>query len=421
MKIDTTINEKQEIVITLQGRLDANSSKELSEIFIKSTEHGYVNILINCKNLEEMSSAGLDFLIKNYKKFNELHGRLSLTNTSYELEKFLNEESATSLLYNRNHLEKQKTAETPNNLARINNTVLKYYKLKNTNQDLLEAFGNPDKFYFKEFSKEEPFLLRYSQNDIGLGLGAMSYDVNGTKDNFSEFLNIGEYTFHIPPNKNAVPDYQKINGKKNQFYKIHSLYGLRASNSFAHYVKFNSENASPLKMSSLIYSLMEFTSCNAVSFVICGKLSKLSSLRLISPMFSNQYNDVFNKASFDKNFKLINQDKYKGHTALLVGFAINQANVIIKKFLKPYASHSSLHTHIHALIFDRGTTNFSQNFLQDFSKDATPSDIISLLIKKGGAVDLCHLINDEINNMETCFLEGICYFNILKEFRTGEF
>ena len=48
MDFDTSVNNKQEFVISLGGRLDANTAKDLAFVLSKSLDYGYTNILIDC-------------------------------------------------------------------------------------------------------------------------------------------------------------------------------------------------------------------------------------------------------------------------------------------------------------------------------------------------------------------------------------
>ena len=72
--VDTNVNNEKEFVIAIGGRLDANTAKDLNNILSKTLDNGYTNVLIDCANLKEISSAGLDFLLKNHTKFNEFNG-----------------------------------------------------------------------------------------------------------------------------------------------------------------------------------------------------------------------------------------------------------------------------------------------------------------------------------------------------------
>ena len=415
MKVDTNVNNEKEFVIAIGGRLDANTAKDLNNILSKTLDNGYTNVLIDCANLKEISSAGLDFLLKNHNKFNEFNGSLVLKNTSYELEKILNKENASSIIYGKTSSHSV-VVDKHNKFIKDDNTIYKYYKaLYHTPNTTLEAFGNPDKFEFQEFAPTDPFLLQYSPSTIGLGLGSLSYDIKTSHDSFGEFLNIGNYTFHMPPKDNCYPDYQKVNNiNENSIYKIHTLYALRAYNDFCNVINFSNEDNNSLNLSDLLKVLMNQTKSKAISFVICGKIKNFCGVKLTKAILASKNNNIFSINNFNNNFKIITQDDYHNHIAILVGFAINNTNKIISKFLKPYyGSNPSLFTHIHSLIFNYQPLKFSY-------KDSV-NDLIEAFMRDNKALDLCHIINDPINNNETSFVDGICYFNSLNEFKTGEF
>ena len=330
------------------------------------------------------------------------------------MEKIISKENATSIIYGKNQINNQ-VVDKPNQFLKIDNTIFKYYKsLYSHTTANLNAFGNPDKLENLEFTDYDPFLLQYSEDTIGLGLGSLSYDIKNSHDSFGEFINIGKYTFHIPPKQNALPDYQKITNIQGQsYYKLHALYGLQSSNSFDNVVKFANEDNKAIVLSSLLNMLMKLTKSQAISFVICAKINTFSGIKLINPILNSKSNNVFSHNDFTKNFKILTHNDYGNHIALIVGFAIKGTNTLIGKFLKPYDLTNSLYTHIHSLIFNYQPIKFSYR--------DNVNNIIDSFIKDNKALDLCHIINDYANKNETSLTEGICYFNSLNEFKTGEF
>lgn len=416
-------NYKQNVVIALNGRLDANTVKDLDLALSSSLDKGYTNILIDAQNLYEISSAGLDFLSLNLRKFKEFNGSISFKNTSYKLNKALSnigQEDKPQKLESESYKNLEETIK-PNVFMKSSATTYKYYKTKTkSNFIALEAYGNPNKLASRRFSISDPFFIQYGKDSIGLGLGTLSYDLKGSGNMFGEFLNIGNYTFHIPSNVSSLPDYQKIQGAPidDNFVRVNALYGLRSSNNFDNFINFSNDVDKSLNLSNLIKVLMEQEKSSAISFMIVGHLSSFSAIKLSSSVFSSssyakKNSSIYDKSTFNNNFKFLLGDKYVNHTAILIGFAIKNANTVIRNFLKPYGDDDTLFTHIHALVFNYQPLNFSP-FM-------TANDIMSIFMRDNKALDLCHIINDDVHDRETSFSSGICLFSSLKEFKTGEY
>lgn len=75
------IIEKREngtAIFALNGRLDSNTSPEFDEKIIESIENGTRFIVVDCKALDYITSAGLRILNKTAKKLKQLDGKIVL-------------------------------------------------------------------------------------------------------------------------------------------------------------------------------------------------------------------------------------------------------------------------------------------------------------------------------------------------------
>ena len=75
------IIEKREngtAIFSLNGRLDSNTSPEFDEKITQSIENGTRFIIVDCQNLDYITSAGLRILNKTAKKLKQLDGKIVL-------------------------------------------------------------------------------------------------------------------------------------------------------------------------------------------------------------------------------------------------------------------------------------------------------------------------------------------------------
>ena len=75
------IIEKREngaAIFSLNGRLDSNTSPEFDEKITDSIENGTRFIVVDCENLDYITSAGLRILNKTAKKLKQLDGKIVL-------------------------------------------------------------------------------------------------------------------------------------------------------------------------------------------------------------------------------------------------------------------------------------------------------------------------------------------------------
>ena len=79
MKIIHEIKENT-IILTLDGELDASSSVMLDEELSDPEIMEYSKILVDCKNLHYISSAGLGVFISHLQRFEDAHIKLIFYN-----------------------------------------------------------------------------------------------------------------------------------------------------------------------------------------------------------------------------------------------------------------------------------------------------------------------------------------------------
>lgn len=81
MQIKSDISSKN-IVISLIGRLDTITSPQLEEEINSSSLENIETVILDLKELEYISSAGLRVVLMIHKKMNKLGGQLKLINVN---------------------------------------------------------------------------------------------------------------------------------------------------------------------------------------------------------------------------------------------------------------------------------------------------------------------------------------------------
>ncbi|WP_348663771.1 anti-sigma factor antagonist [Chlamydia vaughanii] len=76
-------------VLHLQGKLDGISSPEVQESISQSLSSGTKNIVLDCTNLDYMSSAGIRVLLQSYHQVGKHSGKIVLTSVPKTIEQTL--------------------------------------------------------------------------------------------------------------------------------------------------------------------------------------------------------------------------------------------------------------------------------------------------------------------------------------------
>jgi anti-sigma B factor antagonist len=94
------ISERKEgsaMIVGFSGRLDANTSQELQDKLIKIVDNGENALVINCTQLEYVSSAGLRVFLTVLKKLTSINGKLALFGCKDSIKQIFDISGFTSL------------------------------------------------------------------------------------------------------------------------------------------------------------------------------------------------------------------------------------------------------------------------------------------------------------------------------------
>ena len=84
-------------VISLKGRLNVTTSAELEKIFDALLSEGRTKILVECRELEYISSAGLRVLLTAAKQFKKISGEIALSSLSQNVKQVFEISGFTSI------------------------------------------------------------------------------------------------------------------------------------------------------------------------------------------------------------------------------------------------------------------------------------------------------------------------------------
>jgi len=84
MKIKIEQNEK-EVVVMLQGELDTLATTEMSEELNRVTDLTNLQLIIDCKDLEYISSSGLRFFMQLKRNSEQRGGSIQLRNLNEDV------------------------------------------------------------------------------------------------------------------------------------------------------------------------------------------------------------------------------------------------------------------------------------------------------------------------------------------------
>ncbi len=84
-------------VISLSGRLNVTTTAELEQVFTKLLEEKQTKVLVECRELEYISSAGLRVLLTAAKQFKKISGEIALAGLSRNVKQVFEISGFTSI------------------------------------------------------------------------------------------------------------------------------------------------------------------------------------------------------------------------------------------------------------------------------------------------------------------------------------
>ncbi len=85
------------VVISLKGRLNVTTTAELEQVFAKLIEEKQSKVLVECRELEYISSAGLRVLLTAAKQFKKISGEIALAGLSQNVKQVFEISGFTSI------------------------------------------------------------------------------------------------------------------------------------------------------------------------------------------------------------------------------------------------------------------------------------------------------------------------------------
>lgn len=98
--MEITQQKKDDVnIISINGRLDASTANSLEESLEPFNQQQKIKLVVNCEQLEYISSAGLRVLLACAKQFQKNHSRISLTTLNANVKQVFEISGFTSIFH----------------------------------------------------------------------------------------------------------------------------------------------------------------------------------------------------------------------------------------------------------------------------------------------------------------------------------
>ena len=84
-------------IVEIKGRLDVTTASDLEQVFTKLLSENQNKVLVECRELEYISSAGLGVLLNAAKQYNKVSGQIMLAGLSQNVKQVFEISGFTSI------------------------------------------------------------------------------------------------------------------------------------------------------------------------------------------------------------------------------------------------------------------------------------------------------------------------------------
>lgn len=403
--------EGELLELRLHGRIDAGWGEHLSNTIEKAVRAGSHRIVLNCSEVNYISSLGIGVIVSQYNMLKSVNGSLAVTQPSKFMRQILTTVGLAGILID--GVEAPEVAVRAAARREVRGAAA--YELYRQRVEMplsCRLIGDPGKLTTTGFVAGDCSTVPFPSGTFGLGLGAFGGGFEDCASRFGEFLAAGGCAVVLPTNEpHAVPDYVLQDG--DLIPRIETLYALTGDGDFSTMVRFDAlaDGSGSLTASELITTLLDLSSETAIAFVMLAEtacivgtsLLKSPALGALDPAVPGvrDWLSFTTERITDKSL------------ALIVGVAGRDITDDAAPFVRPLRPGSPISAHVHAAVFNyrpvqRGELPFA----------GTVAKVIAATSPKA----VLHLMPDSRPYEgvgETELARGACWIGPLKTFARG--
>ena len=243
--------------------------------------------------------------------------------------------------------------------------------------------------------------MRFPENAIGIGLGALGNDFADCKDRFGEFLAVGGAAAYLPTDGTGVPDY--LLGRETAVPDLEVCYAVTCEGGFGRLARFETRADEPVPLAELVEGCLELAHTELAAVVMVAETSGLMGAALRrSPARGPVDGAPFTFPDVRDWLSFTAESSFPRSLTLVVGVAGRNPPAKLEPFVRPLRE-KSLSGHFHAAAF-------SYTPLPRGAIELTPT--VGNLFETQTLQGVLHLLNDmsEISvSGQSRFIRGACW------------
>lgn len=424
--------------LRLKGRLDNDGAAHFAESLDDFIRLGWYRVIVRMGDVHYLSSAGIGKLVAARKELTALKGFFGICDLQSDVRHVLQQTRLLQILE-----VDPETAVTDTPAGAM--TCLSSFRIASQDDVDLQIFemradddanatppsmtcrliGKPTPPGDPAFNATESYGTRFSQDSLGIGLGALGPDFASCREQFSEFLSLAGCVAQSPLHSNALPDYSVPLG--DFIPEVQVCYGVHCSGTFSSQIRFSiSENSQQkaIPLSQILQLAMKTIGCDRAVAVVLGECSGLIGTQLRKSPASigagqgaSPSRPQFTFPEIRDWLSFSGERVHSNSLAVTAGIVASDCTTgcdSLLPFLRPIDQEGTLLGHLHAAVFP-----YRPLKRRTLSLDTAMME----LFESGTLQNVLHLLRDDrpiSGGGESEYVSGVCWITPLHTDITAE-
>lgn len=269
MKVTEQKREKW-LIISPEGRFDAEGAGVVSQAVETAVGHGWRFIELDMGGVDYLSSAGIRVLLLQRQKIGRLKGALFLTSVQERVEKILEMVGLYELLLPPEVLTNP-SGQKPGAME-FDNWTLHNYVLDDSGVLTSRLTAKPCTDDVQDAEIEHCEVLPFPASTVSIGIGALGYDAGECLDRRGAFIAAGGIAAYKPAAAGLAADY--VAYAEEYVPRLHALSGLFLRGSFSHLISFECKQGSSIAFSDLACAIFGILNRQVAGLVLAAETEK---------------------------------------------------------------------------------------------------------------------------------------------------
>ena len=344
-------------ILEIQGRIDGLTAPEIKRAFDLSVNEGHRQLIVDFREVNYLSSAGLRIILETHKSLRTIGGELILLSIPPVVSDVFRVSGMAPLLNIfsdmaslRKHLNEVTGSSTG---THVEHEGISFEMIsKPAEAGILTPVGSPEKLLRADYDAGDIVKMTQSEIRFGTGISVVGDSFGDIRDLFGESVILNHHYFSLPAVRRPIVDYSYHS--ENLSRSINFMHGFGLSGDFSRILRFET-SGEPLTLDRLARAAGNFAASPVFGIVLLALSGGILGMHLKrSPVRENRpaRPGIMEAGNFPDWISYPLEEEGLHKTIVAAGIAVKESGQIPDARKPLFPSGSGIH--LHAAIFENG-------------------------------------------------------------------